>query len=149
MPHENTQQSHWHDPDKGKNAGYGAWKRPNTPYDNFMEAQEIPIFRGIGVHRVQDLPLAPWKRMGGKGSYIQLYGTEASLLVPDPNWFGGEVKMEDVGVPRSQVPAMLRAVSLLDDVEGLVAVLAGHASGRQTLEVVERSVGQVRRHDVL
>src|SRR5258708_3521154 len=36
----------------------------------------IPIFRGIGVRRVQDLPLGPWKRTGGKGSYIQLYGTE-------------------------------------------------------------------------
>lgn len=76
MPHEKSQERHWHDPDKGKNAGYGAWKRPNTPYDTFMEEQEIPIFRGIGVHRVQDLPLAPWKRMGGKGSFIQLYGTE-------------------------------------------------------------------------
>ena len=76
MPHDKTQQSHWHDPDKDKNAGYGAWNRPNTPYDDFMEAQEIPIFRGIGVHRVQDLPLKPWKRMGGRGTFIQLYGTE-------------------------------------------------------------------------
>ena len=25
---------------------------------------------------MQDLPLAPWKRLGGRGSYIQLYGTE-------------------------------------------------------------------------
>jgi hypothetical protein len=25
---------------------------------------------------VQDLPLQPWKRMGGRGTYIQLYGTE-------------------------------------------------------------------------
>ena len=32
--------------------------------------------RGIGVRRVQDLPLMPWKRLGGRGSYIQLYGTE-------------------------------------------------------------------------
>jgi len=76
MPHENERQEHWHDPAKGKNAGYGAWERPNTPYDDYMESQEIPIFRGIGVHRVQDLPLKPWKRMGGKGSFIQLYGTE-------------------------------------------------------------------------
>ena len=36
------------------NAGYGAWKRPNTPYDDYMEAQGIPIFRGIGVRRVQE-----------------------------------------------------------------------------------------------
>ena len=76
MPHENERQEHWHDPAKDKNAGYGAWERPNTPYDDYMETQEIPIFRGIGVHRVQDLPLKPWKRMGGKGSFIQLYGTE-------------------------------------------------------------------------
>ena len=35
---------HWHEPKGFKNAGYGAWKRPNTPYDDFMEAQGIPIY---------------------------------------------------------------------------------------------------------
>src|SRR5688572_5450844 len=39
---------HWHEPKGFKNAGYGAWKRPNTPYDDFMESQGIPIYRGIG-----------------------------------------------------------------------------------------------------
>src|SRR5580692_4036127 len=73
--HEVTS-SHWHEPEGTKNAGYGAWNRPNTAYDDFMEAQGIPIFRGIGVRRVQDLPLTPWKRMGGRGTFIQLYGTE-------------------------------------------------------------------------
>jgi len=58
---------HWHEPEGRKNAGYGAWKRPNTPYDDFMEAQGIPCFRGIGVRRVQDLPLKRWNRMGGNG----------------------------------------------------------------------------------
>ncbi len=43
---------HWHEPEGQKNAGYGAWKRPNTPYDDFMEGQGIPVFRGIGVRRV-------------------------------------------------------------------------------------------------
>jgi quercetin dioxygenase-like cupin family protein len=41
-----------------------------------MESEAIPIVRGIGVSKVQDLPLAPWPRMGGRGTYIQLYGTE-------------------------------------------------------------------------
>jgi mannose-6-phosphate isomerase-like protein (cupin superfamily) len=41
-----------------------------------MEAQNIPIYRDIGVRRVQDLPLKPWKRTGGKGTFIQLLGTE-------------------------------------------------------------------------
>src|SRR5206468_6732532 len=36
----------------------------------------IPIYRGIGVRRVQDMPLKPWSRMGGQGTFIQLYGTE-------------------------------------------------------------------------
>jgi quercetin dioxygenase-like cupin family protein len=46
------------------------------PYDRFMEAEGVPVYRGIGVRRVQDLPLASWRRIGGRGSYIQLYGTE-------------------------------------------------------------------------
>jgi mannose-6-phosphate isomerase-like protein (cupin superfamily) len=73
--HEVTS-DHWHEPEGLKNAGVGAWQRPNTPYDNFMEAQGIPIFRGIGVRRVQDMPLTPWPRLGGRGTFIQLYGTE-------------------------------------------------------------------------
>src|ERR1700758_3670026 len=73
--HEVTSE-HWHEPEKNKNAGYGAWKRPNTPYDDYMEAQGIPVYRGIGVRRVQDMPLKRWNRMGGNGTFIQLYGTE-------------------------------------------------------------------------
>ncbi|MGH7845660.1 MAG: cupin domain-containing protein, partial [Candidatus Binatia bacterium] len=46
------------------------------PYDRFMEAQGISIHRDIGVHKVQDLPFSPWKRLGGRGIAIQLLGTE-------------------------------------------------------------------------
>jgi hypothetical protein len=62
--------------DNRKRAGYGKFLRPNTAYDNFMESQGIPIYRDIGVRRVQDLPRKPWKRMGGTGTFIQLLGTE-------------------------------------------------------------------------
>ena len=41
-----------------------------------MEEQDIPIVREIGVSKVQNLPLKPWKRMGGNGTFIQLFGTE-------------------------------------------------------------------------
>jgi quercetin dioxygenase-like cupin family protein len=68
--------SHWHEPKAGENAGFGKFKRAPMPYDRFMEAEGIPCYRGIGVRRVQDLPLAPWKRLGGRGTYIQLFGTE-------------------------------------------------------------------------
>lgn len=74
--HDITDQSHWHEPVGTQKAGLGTFKRVTTPYDRFMEEQEIPIVRAVGVSKVQDLPLKPWKRMGGSGSFIQLWGTE-------------------------------------------------------------------------
>jgi mannose-6-phosphate isomerase-like protein (cupin superfamily) len=41
-----------------------------------MESEGVPVYRDIGVSKVQNLPLEPWPRLGGRGSYIQLYGTE-------------------------------------------------------------------------
>lgn len=76
MPHDEPDQKHWHEPKAGENVGYGKFKRKALPYDLFMQSEGIPVFRGIGVKRVQDLPLRPWQRLGGRGSYIQLYGTE-------------------------------------------------------------------------
>ena len=74
--HEITSQDHWHEPSGTQKAGLGVFKRVTTPYDRFMEEQEIPIVRAVGVSKVQDLPLKPWKRMGGNGTFIQLWGTE-------------------------------------------------------------------------
>jgi quercetin dioxygenase-like cupin family protein len=95
MPHDAPDQTHWHEPKAGENAGLGKFKRKPMPYDSFMEAEGIPVYRGIGVRRVQDLPLEPWKRLGGRGSYIQLYGTEGlwgSYVVEVPP--GGALNIE-------------------------------------------------------
>jgi len=75
MAHDDPS-AHWHEPKAGENAGFGKFKRAPMPYDRFMEAEGIPVYRNIGVRTVLDLPLAPWKRLGGRGSYIQLLGTE-------------------------------------------------------------------------
>src|SRR5882724_9937939 len=75
--HDVASKVHWHEPTGGKRAGYGKWGRVKTPYDQFMESEGIPCFRDIGIGKVQNLPLVPWKRLGGKGTYIQLYGTES------------------------------------------------------------------------
>ena len=64
--HDTPDQVHWHEPKAGENAGYGTFKRKSMPYDDFMEAEGVPIYRGIGVRRVQDLPLAAWNRLGGR-----------------------------------------------------------------------------------
>lgn len=76
MAHDEPGETHWHEPTSGENAGFGEFKQPMMPYDRFMEDEGVPCYRGIGVRRVQDLPMKPWKRLGGKGSFIQLYGTE-------------------------------------------------------------------------
>jgi quercetin dioxygenase-like cupin family protein len=76
MAHDANDMTHWHEPKAGENAGFGDFSRPKMPYDRFMEAEGIPVFRGIGARRVQDLPMKTWARLGGRGSYIQLYGTE-------------------------------------------------------------------------
>lgn len=79
MPHDLPEEHlhPWTEPtDNKKKSGLGTFKRPKLPYDLWMESQEIPVFRGLGVQRCQDLPLEPWKLYGGKGSFIQLWGTE-------------------------------------------------------------------------
>ncbi len=76
MPHEKQEGVHWHEPAGTKKAGFGEFKKQPTPYDAWMESEGIPVFRGIGISKVQNLPLFPWKRTGGKGHFIQLYGTE-------------------------------------------------------------------------
>jgi len=75
MPHDDKG-SHWHEPTADKMAGLGKFARPAMPYDQFMEAEGVPVYRDIGVRTVLDLPMKPWKRLGGRGTYIQLYGTE-------------------------------------------------------------------------
>ncbi len=75
MPHDDNF-SHWHEPKAGENAGLGKFGRPAMPYDRFMEAEGIPCHRDIGCKTVLDLPMKPWSRLGGRGTYIQLFGTE-------------------------------------------------------------------------
>lgn len=70
------EQTNWSEPKEGQRAGFGKFKKLPLPYDKFMESEGIPVFRGLGVRDIRDLPLMPWKRIGGKGTYIQLYGTE-------------------------------------------------------------------------
>ncbi len=77
MPHDLPEQAHWHEPaGHMKKAGFGEFQKQPTPYDAFMESEGIPVFRGIGIDSIFNLPLADWKRLGGRGTYIQLYGTE-------------------------------------------------------------------------
>ena len=68
---------HWHEPNGDRRAGFGNFDRVKTPYDLFMQGEGIPVFREIGINKVQNVPLKPWKRLGGNASFIQLTGTES------------------------------------------------------------------------
>ena len=57
-----------------KAIGRFQWKRPQTPYEEFIEEEGVPIVRGLGVYDVRDLELKPWRRMGGNGAYLELSG---------------------------------------------------------------------------
>jgi quercetin dioxygenase-like cupin family protein len=49
------------------------------PYDEFMKAEGIPIHHAVvGVEDVTELPRAPWARIGGLGTFIELTGTHQS-----------------------------------------------------------------------
>ncbi|MBI3013523.1 MAG: hypothetical protein HYY65_00330 [Candidatus Tectomicrobia bacterium] len=53
-----------------------AQSRQDPAYDKFMKEQEIPVVEGWYVRQVRDLELKPWKRLGGKGTFVQLHGQE-------------------------------------------------------------------------
>ena len=65
--HEVGEKTHWHEPTGIDRAGIGKFGRPKTPYDLFMESEGIPVFRDVGLKTVLDMPMKPWKRLGGKG----------------------------------------------------------------------------------
>lgn len=50
--------------------------RSGFAYDKFMEREGLPVYQAdVGVDDVTALPRAPWERVGGHGTFIQLRGT--------------------------------------------------------------------------
>jgi len=41
--HDTPDQTHWHEPRAGENAGFGKFLRKPMPYDSFMEAEGVPV----------------------------------------------------------------------------------------------------------
>ncbi len=75
---------------------------------------------------------------------IQLFGTEASLLVPDPNTFGGEVRIarpradwEDVAVTLPYADQNYRSLGVADMALAILEDRPHRASGALALHVLE------------
>ena len=63
------------EPSGDQKAGYLHYRRPASPWEQFQKEEGLPVFKGIGMRDSRDLPRVDWDRLGGKGSYIQLHGT--------------------------------------------------------------------------
>jgi predicted dehydrogenase len=75
---------------------------------------------------------------------IELYGTEASLLVPDPNRFGGEIEVLRKGGEWTEVPTDMpywdgnfRSIGLADMALALRQDRPHRANGALALHVLE------------
>ncbi|MDO8636113.1 MAG: cupin domain-containing protein, partial [Dehalococcoidia bacterium] len=47
-----------------------------TPYDLWQESEGIPIVRGYHIEDLKKVPVKPWSRKGGLGTFINLEGAE-------------------------------------------------------------------------
>ncbi|MDO8636595.1 MAG: ethanolamine ammonia lyase-activating protein [Dehalococcoidia bacterium] len=47
-----------------------------TPYEKWQKTEGIPTLHGFYVEDLTTVPMAPWPRKGGKGSFINLEGSE-------------------------------------------------------------------------
>ena len=47
-----------------------------TTYQLFLEREGIPVIRAFHIEDIRQVDLHPWPRMGGRGVYLNLEGTE-------------------------------------------------------------------------
>jgi mannose-6-phosphate isomerase-like protein (cupin superfamily) len=52
-----------------------------NPWNTFLKEEGVPVFKGIGMRDSRDLPRGDWPRVGGKGTYVQLYGQGSKYSV--------------------------------------------------------------------
>jgi hypothetical protein len=60
--------------DLTKNAAYS----DKTPYELWQETEGVPIYGGHGIEDLSALAVAPWKRLGVRGAFINLVGSGRS-----------------------------------------------------------------------
>jgi predicted dehydrogenase len=75
---------------------------------------------------------------------IEIYGTKGSVQVPDPNWFGGNVRLtqavgrwDDVAHTHSFADANYRGIGLADMAAGIASESPHRASGTLAFHVLE------------
>ena len=86
-----------------------------------------------------------------KAPSIEIYGSEGTLQVPDPDWFGGEIKLyrpetEDYSVIPSMFPydGNCRGLGLADMAKAVQTGREMRVSGRRALHVLEVMCGFIK-----
>jgi quercetin dioxygenase-like cupin family protein len=79
MPHELEGQVHWHEPAGLSPAGLRRFRVPASPYERFIADEALPVLRAASVDDPRAVALADWRRLGGRGAYLQLHGAEGAL----------------------------------------------------------------------
>ncbi|OGP25041.1 MAG: hypothetical protein A2038_02615 [Deltaproteobacteria bacterium GWA2_57_13] len=47
-----------------------------TAYFQWIKGEGLPLVEGLGLEDIRQVQLSPWRRTGGKGAFIHLYGME-------------------------------------------------------------------------
>lgn len=50
------------------------WRK--TPHQKWMESEGLPIVRGLSVANLRTIPVVPWDRIGARGTFVKLDGSE-------------------------------------------------------------------------
>ena len=50
----------------------------NTAYQRWLKGEGIPVVEGFGVEDVREMRLGAWRRTGGNGAFLNLYGLEGA-----------------------------------------------------------------------
>src|SRR3990172_3219159 len=49
-----------------------------TAYQRWIKGEGVPVVEGFGVEDVREMELGAWRRIGGKGAFLNLYGMEGA-----------------------------------------------------------------------
>ena len=79
MPHEIDGQVHWHEPAGLEPAGVRRYRVPASPMDRFMAEEGLETHRAVSIADLRTIPVQPWRRLGGRGAFISLFGSEGAL----------------------------------------------------------------------
>jgi len=47
-----------------------------SAYERFMIGEGVPVIGGFGVTSAQEIPMAPWRRLGCDGAYLKFFGSD-------------------------------------------------------------------------